>query len=67
MNCFKSGGPVGSLTGKSYRLHHAGSSTTDSSPAATSKPAKLPTGSDEKSRRNQRSEKPSQLQSTATK
>lgn len=51
------------ITGKSYRLHHAGSSTADPAPAADSKPAKLPTGSNEKSRRSQRSEKPSELQS----
>lgn len=55
------------ITGKSYRLHHAGSPATDPAQAPSSKPAKLPTGSEGKSPRNQRSEKPAQLQSSASK
>ena len=55
------------ITGKSYRLHHAGSSATDSAQAAAPKPAKLPTGSDGKSSRGKRSVKPAELQSAATK
>ena len=42
------------ITGKSYLLHHAGNSATDSAQAAAPKSAKLPTGSDENSRRGQR-------------
>lgn len=56
------------ITGKSYRLHHAGSRSTDpAQPDAPDapKPAKLPTGSDEKTPRNQRSTKPPELQSAA--
>ncbi|GDY07041.1 ATPase AAA [Planctomycetia bacterium] len=55
------------ITGKSYRLHHAGSSATDPAQAAAPKPAKLPTGSEEKSPRGKRSTKPSQLQSGVAK
>jgi DNA replication protein DnaC len=55
------------ITGKSYRLHHAGSPTTDPAPAADPKPAKLPTGSAEKSPRGQRPVKPAELQSAVTK
>jgi DNA replication protein DnaC len=51
------------ITGKSYRLHHAGSSA----PPADPKPAKLPTGSEGKSPRGKRSVKPAELQSAATK
>lgn len=55
------------ITGKSDRLHHAGSTATDPAQPAASKTAKLPTGSDEKSRRCQRSKKTPQRQSAATK
>lgn len=55
------------ITGKSYRLHHAGSLATDPAQAAAPKPAKLPTGSEEKSPRSKRSTKPSELPSAVTK
>ena len=51
------------ITGKSYRLQHAGSSVTDPAQATEPKPAKLPTGSDEKSHRGQRPQKPPELPS----
>ena len=56
------------ITGKSYRLHHASSSAppTVPAPAADPKPAKLPTGSTEKSPRGQRSAKAAELQSAVT-
>ena len=55
------------ITGKSYRLHDAGSSATDPAQAAAPKPAKLPTGSEGKSPRGKRSTKAVELQSAATK
>ncbi len=51
------------ITGKSYRLQHAGSSVTDPIQSAEPKPAKRPTGSDEKSRSGQRPQQPPELPS----
>lgn len=54
------------ITGKSYRLHQSGSPASSPTPAADPKPAKLPTGSDEETRRHPRSAKPAVLQSATT-
>jgi hypothetical protein len=51
------------ITGKSDRLHHAGSSA----PAPDSKPANLPAGSQKQSPPGKRSGKPAELQSTIAK
>jgi DNA replication protein DnaC len=55
------------IAGKSYRLHQSGSPATAPQSPPTSNPAKLPTGSDQKSHHNPRSAKPTVVQSTETK